>query len=251
MGLVVARAEIHLPLWVDYADDPQFIRAGEKAELLFIRAACLMKRTLSDGFIHDEQLPRLGLPGVKARADRLVAVGLWDRVEDGYLCPSFLKRNKSRAEVEELSDKRAAAGAKGGRPPKQDAEQTQTKLLDDCKPIDRDKTETEAVPSERDLLFDALVDVFGPATMRSRASHYGKCVTEFLEHDVHPDEVRKRGRLVKDRFDNPSPEALMKWWDALDGVAAKDDAAEPGPLLRERDGQLERFSPGTGWMRAS
>lgn len=105
----MAAGEIHVPLWVDYGDDDKIIDAGEKAELLFIRGLCFMKRNKTDGFISDRQLARIMLPGAKARAARLVEVGLWERVTDGYYCPSFLKRNKSRSEIDETSEHRTAA----------------------------------------------------------------------------------------------------------------------------------------------
>ena len=149
-GPLMAAGEIHVQLSVDYADDPKIIAAGERAEVLFLRALCLMKRTLSDGFVHDNQLARFGLPGVKARADALVREGLWERVDAGYLCPSFLKRNKSRAEVEELSRIRAEAGAKGGAKRKQVAEQIDGLAL----PIDRD-TGTDSASAPFEAEFDA------------------------------------------------------------------------------------------------
>lgn len=134
----MARVVIHVPLWVDYSDDPKIIEAGEKAELLFIRALCMMKRTLSDGFVSDSQLPRFGLSGVKMRAQTLVDQGLWVRVEGGYYCPSFLKWNKSRAEVEALSEKRSRASkARANR------EQVDEQVADTLLPIGKSETESE------------------------------------------------------------------------------------------------------------
>lgn len=95
----MARGEIYVELSVDYADDPKIIEAGEKAEVLYLRALCLAKRTLSDGHVADVQLPRFGLSGVKARARRLVEVGLWVEVEGGYQIAAYLKRNRPRAQV--------------------------------------------------------------------------------------------------------------------------------------------------------
>lgn len=47
-------------------------------------------------------------------ADRLVEIGVIRRTDDGYYLPGFLKRNKSRAQVEAESAKKAEAGRKGG-----------------------------------------------------------------------------------------------------------------------------------------
>lgn len=106
----MARGEVYVPLSVDYADDPKIIAAGERAEVLYVRALCLSKRILSDGFVADVQLSRFGLSGVHARARRLVEVGLWARVDNGYQVVAFLKRNRSRADV--LADRAAEADRK-------------------------------------------------------------------------------------------------------------------------------------------
>lgn len=106
------RARLHVPLAADYADDDKIIEAGEKAELLYVRGIAFCKRNWqTDGFISDGQLERVvaaGLPGAKSRAQRLCAVGLWERVEDdllgngrGYRVTAWLKHNPSRAEIEE------------------------------------------------------------------------------------------------------------------------------------------------------
>lgn len=106
----MARGEVYLPLSVDFADNPKVIAAGERAEVLYVRAALLSKRTLSDGYVADVQLARLGLSGVKARAAALVREGLWERVDGGYQILGFLDRNPSRAKV--LADRRADAERK-------------------------------------------------------------------------------------------------------------------------------------------
>jgi hypothetical protein len=70
---------LHVALDVDYADDEAIILAGEKAELLYVRALCTAKKSLSDGFVADAQIARYGLTGWQQRARRLVDVGLWRR----------------------------------------------------------------------------------------------------------------------------------------------------------------------------
>ncbi|MBA2707602.1 MAG: phage replisome organizer N-terminal domain-containing protein [Gemmatimonadaceae bacterium] len=84
--------------------------------------------------------------------------------------------------------------------------------------------------AERDALFDAIAAVFGSATTKHRQGHYGKCVTELLEAGVSPADVRDRGKRLKARnWSNPSPEALLKWWDDL---APESPSAVP-PAYRE------------------
>ena len=120
----MARRSPHLYVTLDmsYADNIKIIRAGEAAELLYIRGLCLVKRQLSDGYIDAVQLPRLGLSNVEERAQRLVDVGLWDRmpaVEDhtetmGYVVVGWLERNDTVEEITANRQKSIDAGRKGG-----------------------------------------------------------------------------------------------------------------------------------------
>ena len=102
-------SNLYVKLDASYDDDPKILMAGEKAEVLYLRALCLAKRILSDGFIADVHLPRFGLTSVNVRAKKLVEVGLWERVEGGYLIVSWLKHNSSKDEVEAIKE----GGARG------------------------------------------------------------------------------------------------------------------------------------------
>lgn len=102
------------PLSAHYYDDDAVIAAGEKAELLYVRGLAFAARKPVDGFISDLQLTTFRLPGVKARAARLVEVGLWERTEDGYRIRAWLKHNASRAEIEE-KQRKDAERKRGGR----------------------------------------------------------------------------------------------------------------------------------------
>lgn len=116
----MARGEIHVELAVDYADDPKLralSRYGKDARScrdLYVQMTCYAKRTKSDGFVPDEQLGLLVYPDApkngKRDADRLVTVGVCDAVEGGYNVRAFLKRNKSRQQIE---GEEQAAGAEG------------------------------------------------------------------------------------------------------------------------------------------
>jgi hypothetical protein len=104
---------LYVPLDVNYADDEKIILAGERAELLYLRALCLAKRILSDGVVADAHLPRFGLAGVGARARKLVDVGLWERVEGGYRIVAWARHNKSAAEVEAGQQEKSHGGLLG------------------------------------------------------------------------------------------------------------------------------------------
>lgn len=92
-------AELYVPLDVNAQDDPKIIAAGDMGELVFYRSLQLAKRLQSDGFIARGQLKRLGCS--PKLAVTLVSVGLWDDAANGFMIPSFLKRNPSRETVDE------------------------------------------------------------------------------------------------------------------------------------------------------
>ena len=97
-------SNLYVKLDASSDDDPKILTAGEKAEVLYVRGLCLAKRILSDGFIADVHLPRFGLSNVNQRAKKLVEVGLWERVEGGYVIVSWLKHNNSKNEVEAIKE---------------------------------------------------------------------------------------------------------------------------------------------------
>jgi hypothetical protein len=118
------RGEIHIQLVVNYDEDPKvraLARYGRDARAcrdLWVQLVCYCKRTLSDGFVPDDELPLRVYPDppkiAHRDAARLVEVGLIERVDGGYLLPSFLKRNKSKAQVEADSEAKSERGRQGG-----------------------------------------------------------------------------------------------------------------------------------------
>lgn len=144
----MARGEIHVQLSVTFGADPKvraLARYGRDARGcrdLYVQILCYCKSVLTDGFVPDEELPVLVYPDPpktgKRDADRLAQVGLLDRVDGGYQVPSWLKRNKSRAQVDAESAIRAESGRKGGyrsgesrRDTKQSASPERSKALPD------------------------------------------------------------------------------------------------------------------------
>jgi hypothetical protein len=105
----------YAPLSAHAYKDDALAEAGEAAELLYYRALSFAADVLRDGLVTDSQLIRLvghGMRDVKKRADRLCAVGLWVREENGYRIRSWLKWNRSVNEINRLKEK--DAGRKGG-----------------------------------------------------------------------------------------------------------------------------------------
>jgi hypothetical protein len=103
----VLRNGPYAPLSATYYQDDDIAEAGEAAELLYLRGLAFCAGRPSDGFMSDSQVVRfvaIGLTDVQQRADRLVDVGLWERVDGGYVIRAWLKWNKS---AEELGQYRA------------------------------------------------------------------------------------------------------------------------------------------------
>lgn len=96
-----------VPLDLNLPRDIKIRKAGPDAELLYIRGLIYLKGADYDGFIPDFDIPALavGCRNIPASTKKLVAVGLWERVEhddmQGYNCTAWLKWNMSQAELEE------------------------------------------------------------------------------------------------------------------------------------------------------
>lgn len=106
---------LFLKLDVEYASDDEFIEAGPLAELLFIRSLCFMKRKRLDGKLKRVQLASAAgnIPNPTRHAQSLVDVGLWEVTQDGWYCPSYLKRNPSKADIEAEAEMAREAGERG------------------------------------------------------------------------------------------------------------------------------------------
>lgn len=101
-----------VPLDLNMPRDPKIRRAGPDAELLYIRGLIYLKSADSDGIIPDYDLDVVGagLKNITKSRDALVRVELWDEVEGGWVCRSWLKWNLSQAEqADERDQKRVGA----------------------------------------------------------------------------------------------------------------------------------------------
>jgi hypothetical protein len=108
--------KVYVPLDVDYWQNPRIMAAGARAEHLYVRALCFAKHTLSDGHLTPGQVAACarGLRNWRSLAEKLVEAGLWEPTADGWHIVGFLERNRSRREIDDLSEKRAQAGRTGG-----------------------------------------------------------------------------------------------------------------------------------------
>ena len=115
----IRRNGSYAPLSAHYYKDDAVDEAGLDAELLYVRGLAFCADVLSDGFISDRQLVRfvgVGMTDAMDRAKRLVAVGLWEVVDGGFVVRSWLDWNRSRAEITDYQAKDAARKARSARP---------------------------------------------------------------------------------------------------------------------------------------
>lgn len=116
---------LFLMLELDFDEDEKvrrLVRYGKDSRAcrdLLVAMWRYCKKNTTDGHVPVEELgllvypdsPRIG----RRDADRLVEVGLAERTPDGYFFPTFLKRNKSRAQIEAEQAIASEEGAEAGR----------------------------------------------------------------------------------------------------------------------------------------
>jgi hypothetical protein len=100
----MARGELHIQLNVDYADDDKLADVSRSARLLYVDMLCKAKRMLNDGVFTRAMVRKLMYPDPAKAADKavaeLVATGAVTQDGEAYTVAAWLKRNKSRAQIE-------------------------------------------------------------------------------------------------------------------------------------------------------
>jgi hypothetical protein len=86
------------------------VAAGNAAMGLWVRAGSWSMQTLSDGYIPDVIATQLG---TKSQAERLVAVGLWDRLTQGYGFHEWEQRQPSKVDVQHMTEVKGSAATYG------------------------------------------------------------------------------------------------------------------------------------------
>ena len=98
-----------------FYDHPKVVAAGPLGIALFVCGLSYCSRHLTDGFISTVQVRRLiDIDNPGDVAEKLVAVGLWERRDGGYQVHDYLEYNPSRAKVEAIRQARIEAGREGG-----------------------------------------------------------------------------------------------------------------------------------------
>lgn len=116
--------------WVKLDDTmpthPKVLAAGPQAFALDVAGICYSNKHATDGVIAKYALPAVlpGLANPKKVAAKLVEVGRWVEVEDGWEIHDVHEYQPTAAEQKEVSRKRAEAGRKGGSKSKRPPEAT-------------------------------------------------------------------------------------------------------------------------------
>lgn len=96
-----------------FYDHPKVFDAPDCAVALWVRAGTWSARNLTEGFV-PAGLPARLCDDHDTAVRELVRRGLWSRTQGGYRFHDWTKYQPSKAEVEDLRAKRAAAGRLGG-----------------------------------------------------------------------------------------------------------------------------------------
>jgi hypothetical protein len=85
-----------------YYFDDAILEAGEQAEVMWTRCLAFLSASSSDGFVTEMQMRAavgIGLRSVPKRVEKLIEVGLLERVDGGFVARSWLKWNKTASEI--------------------------------------------------------------------------------------------------------------------------------------------------------
>lgn len=84
---------------------------SDKAFRTLIELWCWCGLNRTDGFVRDAKWKTFGTPPAR---EALAERGLAERADGGWIMHDYLDHQRSRAEIDELSARRAEAGRKGG-----------------------------------------------------------------------------------------------------------------------------------------
>ena len=221
-----------------FPDHPKVMAAGPLAAWLYVCGLAYCARLLTDGYLPAAQVRKLAdVDEATALADRLVGVGLWERVEGGFRVHDYLEYQPSADRVRATREVRAAAGSRGGY---QKASNLLDRLPDGCQDDavanDVAKSKQKSAP-----LRDPLRDPSPAATSRTRtpASNGAAPAHEKPPQQDKDDATKYVAAIgaalptVAGAFTGIHQQLTDEWFvRTLDEVAA-----EVGPLPRDRLGR--------------
>lgn len=103
----------------NFTNHPKVVTAGPIAGFLFVAGVCYCRRFHTNGFIPDAAVKTLGVTlQLRKSVETLIAVGLWDRTDDGYNVHDYQQMYENDAAEKEAKirarQRLREAGRKGG-----------------------------------------------------------------------------------------------------------------------------------------
>jgi hypothetical protein len=92
-------ARLYLPLDVMFHDDEKIIAVGERAAWLYLAMCCKAKQLGTGGYLTEQQVAKLAVPGWKTRLRPLLAERLVTFADDRYFIPAWANWNETTAQV--------------------------------------------------------------------------------------------------------------------------------------------------------
>ena len=230
-----------------YYLDVAIVRAGEAAEVLFVRAMAYCGDQENDGLVEREILPRLCPTRWRARAAALVREGLWEVVPEGWRFASWSRHQRTREqmEAERVASRARKAKSRAGHavtPAVTPPGVTQQRREEER------RTAAAAADAAAAAPIDPTLDVFRAkiqAHTRLQALRFDTLVPSAAERLVRLIELHGDDRLVKVALDTckATPpvhvSAFLGTWEALPAPGVRLAAVE------------QRFCPTHDWVRLS
>ena len=96
-------ARLYLPLDVMFFDDEKIARVGERPAWLYLAMCCKAKQLGTGGYLTEQQVAKLAVPGWKARVRPLLAERLVTHADGRYFIPAWANWNDT---AEQVADRR-------------------------------------------------------------------------------------------------------------------------------------------------
>lgn len=192
---------------------PKVRGLSDKAFRAFVSALCYCSQYRTDGEVVTAVARDLGTP---AAWRELVAAGLAQTSGRGYTMHDYLEHQRSAAQIEELAEKRRAAGKLGGRPrgsnPKAKANQDENQegKQEPKQNGSKKNPETESLPNGRD---QTETD---PSLRSGTAQQRGTRIPDDFEPD-NPLRQWARDRGFTDPQIDEVTAAFTRYWRAKSG----------------------------------
>jgi len=223
-------------------EHPKVVGLSPSAKWSLIELWAYCSRNTSDGRVPKDWAKQLGKQVLAALEKR----GLIESVGDNWYCHDYLQHQKSKAEIEDLKEKRREAGSRGGKQRVANlqanaqasaaakSKQVSSKVQPDTDTDTKEQQLLAATSSQRvetaarnghaarqpDELFDALVAACrinaAELTNAQRGSVNG-ALKQLREVGASPEQVKTRAKRFADYFPDATltPPALAKHWGLL------------------------------------